>query len=153
MFFYDHSKGQIILKQLLVSSDSSKREGRDSFLLLNNTKNELVCCFLEESEDTKSCFKIIWPLADGIEKEIVREISRESNWNFCCSILTPYKCLRNKSHFIQVTQWAIFMKQNLRFELVFGFRTKKLHRITRVKIFCTDCPCRRPALSPLQLSA
>ena len=43
----DHlSKGQIILKQFLVSSDSSKKNERtNSVLLPNSTKNKFVCSF------------------------------------------------------------------------------------------------------------
>ena len=49
-------KGQIILKQILVSLDSSKKR-KNIFFCLTVLKT-----FLEESEDTKSSFKIIWPL-------------------------------------------------------------------------------------------
>ena len=49
-FCINLSKGQIISKDFLVSSDSSKK-GINKFV------------FLEESEDTKKSFEIIWPLA------------------------------------------------------------------------------------------
>ena len=45
-------KGEIILKQLLVSSDSSKK-----YLPNSTKKTNLIVRFLEESEDTKKSFR------------------------------------------------------------------------------------------------
>ena len=39
-----------------------KNEQTNSFLVLLSKKTKFVCSFLEESEDTKSRFEIIWPL-------------------------------------------------------------------------------------------
>ena len=57
-----YTKGQIISKRFLVSSDSSKNERTNSILVLLGKKRNLFVRFLEESADTKSRFEIIWPL-------------------------------------------------------------------------------------------
>ena len=55
---YIPPKGQIISKQLLVSSDSSKkRNERIRFFRLTVLKTNLLVRFLEESEDTKKPFR------------------------------------------------------------------------------------------------
>ena len=59
-FFYEYTKGQIISKWFLVSSNSSKKRTNEFFLLLWRL---VFVRFLEEIEDTKNHFEIIWPLA------------------------------------------------------------------------------------------
>ena len=52
------SKGQIISKQLLASSDSSKQRTNEfMFFCLTVLKTNLFVCFLEESEDAKKFFR------------------------------------------------------------------------------------------------
>ena len=53
-------KGQLISKWFLVSSNSSKKRTNELFFLLWRLT---FVHFLEEIEDTKNHFKIIWPLA------------------------------------------------------------------------------------------
>ena len=56
--FWDATKGQIISKRLLVSSDSSKkRKNKFVFFCLTQLKKNLFVRFLEESEDTKTSFR------------------------------------------------------------------------------------------------
>ena len=56
------TKGQIISKGLLVSSNFPKKR-TNKFVVV--VKTNLFVCFLEESEDTKSPFEIIWPLVNA----------------------------------------------------------------------------------------
>jgi hypothetical protein len=52
------TKGQIISKRLLVSSDSSKKRTKEfGFFCLTLLKTNLFVRFLEESEDTKTSFR------------------------------------------------------------------------------------------------
>ena len=53
------AKGQLISKWFLVSSNSSKKRMNEFFLLL---QRHVFVRFLEEIEDTKNHFEIIWPL-------------------------------------------------------------------------------------------
>ena len=57
-FIKSHTKGQIILKRLLLSLDSSKlRTNEFRFFCRTVLKTNLFICFLEESEDTKKSFR------------------------------------------------------------------------------------------------
>ena len=53
------AKGQMISKCFLVSADSSKKQTKEFDLL---PWRLVFVHFLEESEDTKKHFDIIWPL-------------------------------------------------------------------------------------------
>ena len=53
------SKDQIISKGLLVSSNSPKKRTHEFVVVV---KTNSFVCYLGELEDTKSPFKIFWPL-------------------------------------------------------------------------------------------
>ena len=64
-------KGQLISKWFLVSSNSSKKRTNEFFFLL---WRHVLVHFLEEIEDTKNHFKIIWPLMDYEVSHIVTKL-------------------------------------------------------------------------------
>jgi hypothetical protein len=62
MDWFLRTKGQIISKQFLVTSDSSKNERTNSFFWHNSTKTEFVRSFFWKNPMIpKSPFEIIWP--------------------------------------------------------------------------------------------
>ena len=79
-------KGQIIPKVFVVSSDSSKKRQTNSFLVLLGKKTNSFVRFLEESEDTKSRFEIIWPLAKFKQWPLT---SKTGLWEWSTGISVP----------------------------------------------------------------
>ena len=80
------TKGQIILKRLFCVFNFFQKMNKNTS---HTSKNEFICSFLGESEDTKSCFEIIWPLK---QTKFLNSCERFFLDNFIYSLLFTWIC-------------------------------------------------------------